>query len=118
MSIFRTLDSVPGTIAVPPAAGLISGPLPSTKIRYVFTPGVAAPAVEVETSANPSGAGSVPPTLVVTDPVAMPEQISNAPEQSAKLIIIEGVPDGNALGAGNKPCVASPGATNDGDTAA
>ena len=40
----------------------------------------------------PSAAGIVPPTLVVTPPVALPEQMSKAPEQSAKLMTNDGVP--------------------------
>jgi hypothetical protein len=59
----------------------------------------------------------------VTGINAFPEHGSNAPEQSAKLITIDGVPVApNALGAGNNPSVncsklTSP-ATNDRDTAA
>src|ERR687884_175896 len=73
-------------------------------------------------SAKPSAAGIVPPTLVVTPPVARPEQMSKAPEQSAKLMTIDGVPDVKAAGAGNSPSVScskltSP-ATNERDTAA
>jgi hypothetical protein len=43
--------------------------------------------------------------------------MSNAPEQSAKLITIDGVPEANALGAGNNPSVLSV-PTSDFDTAA
>jgi len=105
MSSFNSPDGVPGTTAVPPAGGARFGPFPCTNIRKLFTPGVrVSPACA--TSANPSATGNMPPTLTVTDPVASPEHTSNAPEQSAKLITIDGVPAGaNALGAGNNDCV-------------
>jgi hypothetical protein len=55
-------------------------------------------------------------------PNAGEEHTSNAPEQSAKLMIIEGVPAGNALPAPNSPSVfCVPGssvALNERDTAA
>src|SRR6266404_582685 len=122
ISTFKRPVGVPGTIAVPPAAGARFGPFPCTNIRKLLTPGVSVnPACAA--SAIPLATGKIPPTLVVTDPVAIPEQTSNKPEQSAKLMIIEGVPVApNALGAGNNPSVncsklTSPD-TNDRDTAA
>ena len=78
------------------------------------------------TSANPSATGNIPPTFGSGGVIginAFPEHPSNAPEQSAKLITIDGVPAApNAAGAGNNPSVncvklTSP-ATNDADTAA
>src|SRR5436309_2394555 len=64
-----------------PEAARMSGPLPSTKTRKLFTPGeIAAPVVAA--SANPFGIGSAPDTPGEGD-----EQRSNAPEVSAKLII-------------------------------
>ena len=101
MSIFNvefvTIDDVP-------APGRMSGPLPNTNTRKLLTPGVSVPAVFDATSAIPSAAGNIPPTFVDTDPVASPEQMSRAPEQSAKLITIDGVPAApNAPGAGNTP---------------
>src|SRR6185436_5527034 len=122
MSTFSRPLGVPGTTPVPPAGGARFGPFPCTKIRKLFTPGtLVIPACA--TSAKPSAMGMIPPTLVTTEPVASPEQTSKAPEQSAKLIIIDGVPSApNAAGAGNNPSVncsklTSPG-TNDRDTAA
>src|SRR5215470_1737118 len=121
MSTFKSVDGVPGTTPVPPAGGARFGPFPSTKIRKLFTPGTRVTPL-CATSANPSAAGIVPATWVDTAPVATPEQRSNAPEQSAKLITIDGVPFANALGAGNNPSVncsklTAP-RTNDRDTAA
>src|SRR5918992_915121 len=81
----------------------MSGPLPSTNTRKLFTPTTLAVA-RLGPSANPSATGMPPPTLVVTPPVATPEQPSNAPEQSAKLIIIDGVAASPAA-LPNSPCV-------------
>jgi hypothetical protein len=53
----------------------------------------------------PFATGIIPPTFVVTPPVASPEHMSNDPEQSAKLITIDGVPAVNAAGAANRPSV-------------
>src|ERR1044072_3237280 len=104
MSTLSRPEGVPGTIAVPPTAGARLGPLPCTNMRKLFTPSVRA-ALAVAASEKPSATGSVPPTLVLTAPSVSPEQTSNAPEQSAKLIIIEGVPLVNAAGAVNRPSV-------------
>src|SRR6476661_7401537 len=122
MSIFNRLDGVPGTTAVPPTGGARFGPLPWTNIRKLLTPGMSVVVPAVATSAIPLATGSVPPTLVLMLPLATPEHMSKEPAQSAKLIIIDGVPALNWLGAGNNPCVncsklTGP-ATNDADTAA
>src|SRR6185369_10095300 len=100
----------------------IAGPFPCTNTRKLLTPAESVSPVAA-TSAIPFAAGRFPPTFVVTAPVASPEHTSNAPEQSAKLITIEGVPAApNADGAGNNPSVncvaASSVATNDLETAA
>src|SRR5581483_9865558 len=90
-------------------------------MRKLLTPAVTA-CPDTAASAMPSAAGIVPPTFVVTPPVALPEQMSKAPEQSAKLMTIDGVPLVKALGAGNRPCVncskLTPPATNEADSAA
>src|SRR5215212_4057101 len=103
MATLSSPEGVPGTMAVPPAGGAKSGPSPCTNIRKLLTPGVMVVVAAFAASAMPLATGRVPPTLVVTPPVASPEQTSKAPEQSAKLITIEGVPAVNAAGAGNRP---------------
>src|SRR5438128_1631431 len=85
-------------------------------MRKLLTPGIRVVVAAVATSAKPSATGRVPKL----GPTA--EQASNAPERSAKLITIEGVPEVNWLGAGNNPWVnwsklTGP-ATKDADTAA
>src|SRR5688572_15626564 len=95
----------------------MSGPLPSTNTRKLFTPGVRG-ALKLPPSANPSPSGITPPIKPTAGPV---EHTSNVPEQSAKLIIIEGVGP-SAAGLVNSPCVncsklTAPG-WNDADTAA
>src|SRR5688572_31782289 len=74
------------TIAeVLPVAGRMSGPLPSAKTRKLLMPDINVwPATA--TSAKPSAAGNCPGS-----PVAGDVHSSNAPEQSAKLMIIDGV---------------------------
>jgi hypothetical protein len=116
-------------VAANPTTGLvaaIAGPFPCTNTRNTFTPGIAVVMLAFATSANPSATGKIPPTFGsggVTGINAFPVHPSTAPEQSAKLITIDGVPAApNALGAGNNPSVnwsklTSP-ATNDRDTAA
>src|SRR5436190_10912598 len=93
----------------------MSGPFPITNTRKLFTPGTSVnPACA--TSANPFATGNVPAT-----PTAGAVHVSNAPAQSAKLIIIDGVAP-KADGFANKPSVtcvaASSVATADRDTAA
>src|SRR5262249_51202646 len=69
-----------------------SGPSPSTNARQsTVEPGTA--------SASPSATGRIP-----GNPGAGAEQESNAPAQSAKLMIIAGVGPPKAAGAGNSPC--------------
>src|SRR6476659_8890491 len=86
-------------------------------MRKLLTPGVRVNPL-CATSANPSATGIIPGS-----PKPGEEQLSNNPEQSAKLITIDGVPAApKALGAANKPWVncsklTGP-ATNDADTAA
>src|SRR6185503_11466196 len=107
-----TLEGVPGTTAVPAGAGTRVGPSPSTNMRKLLTPGVTV-VVAVAGSAIPSAAGIVPPTLTKwsSSPpfgtIVSPEQMSKLlePEQSAKLMIMEGVPAANAPGAANWPSV-------------
>src|SRR6185503_19587237 len=120
MSNFGGVD--PDDCPITGFVAAIAGPFPCTNTRKLFTPrdGVSPVAA---TSANPSATGRFPPTFVVTAPVAAPEHTSNAPEQSAKLITIDGVPAApNADGAGNNPsvnCVAASSVpTSDLDTAA
>src|SRR6185503_18482327 len=74
-------------------------------MRKLLTPGMTVVVAAVAGSAMPLATGSMPPTLTATLPVASPQQMSNAPEQSAKLITIEGVPAVNWAGAGNRPSV-------------
>src|SRR6185503_11371424 len=99
MSIFSRLDGVPGTTAVPPVAGRMSGPFPNTNTRKLFTP-AASDNPDCATSAKPFATGKTPPT-----PGAGAVHVSNAPAQSAKLIIIDGVAP-KADGFANKPSVA------------
>src|SRR5689334_19716466 len=91
-------------MAVPPAGGAKLGPSPSTKMRKLLTPTVLV-ALAVGGSAKPLPTGIVPPTLVPTAPLVSPEQTSKAPAQSAKLMIIDGVPEVKTAGAGNRPSV-------------
>ena len=93
----------------------MSGPFPITNTRKLFTPGTSAnPAAA--TSAIPFAIGNVPDT-----PTAGAVHESNPPEQSAKLIIIDGVAP-KADGLANSPSVAcvapSSVPTDDRDTAA
>src|SRR4030095_15392191 len=100
MSTLSRPAGVPGITAVPPTGGARFGPLPCTNIlKSLFGDRVRPFAAA---SANPSATGNVPPPFVVTPPDALPEQTSNAPEQSAKLITIDGVGP-IAAGDGNNP---------------
>src|SRR5687768_3705222 len=99
----------------------MSGPLPNTKTRKLLTPGILVNP-DCATSAMPLAIGKVPVPAAPGPPAEGAVHESKAPEQSAKLITIEGVPLANAEGAVNGPCancskLTAPG-TNDAATAA
>src|SRR5262249_52094202 len=97
MSSFRVEAVVMAFVA---ASERMSGPFPRTKTRKLLTPGTADCRSEVP-SARPSATGITPrsgaPGTV--------EHLSLRPEQSAKLMIIEG-DDPSAAGLLNRPSVA------------
>src|SRR5262245_22838628 len=101
MSIFRSVAVATGGATF---GGRISGPLPRTKTRKLFTPGVAVRGAWTE-SANPSATGITP----VRDEFVKSgeEQRSKMPARSAKLMIIEGVGP-SAAGLVNGPSVIPP----------